>query len=48
MYIQLKISVANALDFLDVVSDLFEHASNLAILAFDQSNFVPGIIGFAD
>jgi hypothetical protein len=48
MHIQFKVPVADALDFLDVMSDLFKHAANLAILAFDQSNFIPGIIRFAD
>ncbi len=48
MHIQFKTSVAHALDLLYMVSNLFEHAPNLAILAFGQCNFVPGIVGFAN
>jgi hypothetical protein len=48
MNIQFKISVADALDLLDVMSNLFEHAPNLTILAFDQCDLVPGVIGFPD
>ena len=35
--------VADALDLFHVVSDFFKHAPDLAIAAFDQSDFVPGI-----
>jgi hypothetical protein len=48
MHVQFKIAVANAFDLFDVMSNLFKHAPNLAILAFDQRHFVPGIVGFAD
>jgi hypothetical protein len=48
MHVQFKISVADAFDLFDVMSNLFEHASNLAILAFDQSDFVPGIAGLTN
>jgi hypothetical protein len=48
MNIQFKISVADALDLFDVMSDRFEHAPNLTILAFDQGDLVPGVTGFTD
>jgi hypothetical protein len=48
MHIQFKVSVAHAFDLFDVVSNLLKHASYLAVLAFNQSNFVPGIVGFTD
>jgi hypothetical protein len=48
MDIQFKVPVADPLDLLDVMSDLFKHASNLAILSFNQGDFVPGIVGFAN
>jgi hypothetical protein len=48
MNIQLKISVADTFDLFDVMSDLFEHAPNLPILAFDQSDLVPRVTGFTD
>src|SRR6266571_1056344 len=48
MHIQLERAIANPLNFLNVVSDLLEHMPDLAIASFDQCDFVPGIICFAD
>src|ERR1700690_840565 len=48
MHIQLKRTVAHSLDLFHVMSDLFEHATDLAILAFNQCNFVPRISRFTN
>src|ERR1700719_2315226 len=48
MHIQLKRTVAHALDLFHVMSDLLEHAPDLAILSFDQRDFVPRIRRFAN
>src|ERR1700716_4036315 len=42
--IECERAIAHALDFLHVMTDRFEHSANLAIAAFDQRNFVPGIV----
>jgi hypothetical protein len=31
-----------------VVADLFEHLAQLAVAAFNQDDFVPGIVSLAD
>jgi hypothetical protein len=41
-------TVANAANFLDVVADLLEHLTQFAVAAFDDDNFVPGIVALAD
>ena len=35
----------DALDFFDVMADVVKHAADLAIAAFDEDDFVPGIGG---
>jgi hypothetical protein len=37
-------AVADAADFLDVMTDLFEHLAEFAVTTFDEDDFVPGII----
>jgi hypothetical protein len=37
-------AVTDAADLLDVVTDLFEHFAQFAVAAFDQNDFIPGII----
>jgi len=41
-------SVADATDLLNVVPDLLEHLAQFAIAAFNEDNFVPGIVSFAN
>jgi hypothetical protein len=36
-------TITHALDFFHVMANLFKHAAYLAILALDQSHFIPGI-----
>src|SRR5439155_8223443 len=38
----------HALDLLHVMSDLLEHAPDLAVLAFDQGDLVPRVFRLAD
>ncbi len=46
--IELKRTITNAANFFDVVSDLFEHFSDLPIASFVQRDLQPGIVGFFD
>jgi hypothetical protein len=41
-------SIADAADLFDMVADLFEHFSDLAIAAFGESELIPGIVTAAD
>ena len=38
-------AVADAANFFDVVADFLEHLTDFAIAAFDEDQFVPGIVG---
>jgi hypothetical protein len=38
-------AVADAANFFDVVADFLEHLADFAIAAFDEDQFVPGIVG---
>ncbi len=42
--IKLQRSVAHPLYFLHVMADRFEHSPDLPVLAFDQRDFIPGIV----
>ena len=46
--IELQRSIAHPLYFLHMMPDGLEHLPDLAVLAFDQRNFVPGIVGLAN
>src|SRR6476646_809908 len=46
--IKLQRSVTNPLYFFHVMSHGLEHLPDLTVLAFNQRNFVPGIVGFAN
>ena len=48
MYIQFERTVAYPLDLLHVMPDLFKHAPDLAIPAFDQCDFIPRIGRFTN
>ena len=37
-------AVAHALDLLDVMADLLEHAADLPVASFGQRDLVPGIV----
>jgi hypothetical protein len=41
--VQFQRTVTYSLDLLDVMSDLLEHAPDLAVAAFNQRNLVPGV-----
>jgi hypothetical protein len=41
-------AVTHAANFLDVVADLFEHLAQLAVAAFNQNDFVPGVVALTD
>src|SRR5262249_47624990 len=41
-------AITHTLDLLHVMADLFKHAANLAVLALDQRQLVPGILSFAN
>jgi len=45
--IQRDPAVARALDFLNVMANLFKHAANLAVLALCKRDFIPRIVRFA-
>jgi len=40
--------IAHTANFLDVMPDFLEHAADLPVAAFDQSNFIPRIRRVAD
>src|SRR5262249_13488987 len=42
--IERKGTVAHTLDLFHVVADLLKHPADLAVLAFDQNDFVPGVL----
>ena len=48
MNVEGKRTVADAFQFLNVVAGLFEHFAHLAVAAFDEGDFVPGVFGFVD
>jgi hypothetical protein len=41
-------AVAHAANLLDEVADLLEHLAQLAVAAFNENHFVPGIVALAD
>lgn len=46
--VQAKGPIADAADLFDVVADLLEHFSELAVAAFDEGDLVPGVIAATD
>src|SRR5271170_1304978 len=46
--VETQCTVANAANLFDVMSDLFEHLSDLTIAAFDQRKFIPGVVATAN
>jgi hypothetical protein len=41
-------AIANAADFLDEVTDFFEHFAQLAVSSLNENDFVPGIVALTD
>jgi hypothetical protein len=46
--IEYQRAVADAANFLDEVTDLFEHFAQLAVASLNENDFVPGIVALAD
>ena len=46
--IKLQRSVTHPLDFFHMMPDGLEHLPDLPVLAFDQRNLIPGIVGLAN
>jgi hypothetical protein len=43
-----KRAVADTADFFDVMADLFEHLAEFSIAAFDENDFIPGVVALAN
>src|SRR5271165_2355136 len=43
LHVQLKRAIPHALDLLNMMADLLEHAPNLPVASFDQRHFIPWI-----
>ena len=46
-YVEYQIAVSNAFDFLYMMADLFKHAPDLPVLAFNQRDFIPRVLSFS-
>src|SRR5271157_1208233 len=43
LHVQLKRAIPHALDLLNMMADLLEHAPNLPVASFDQRHYIPWI-----